>query len=72
MKYSEEIIADFKCENCSNNLFIKQVVVRVREDMIRLGKIVGKIYENYTCKNCGKLKHEIIDIEKYKEKSKDE
>lgn len=63
MKYSEVVILDNICSSCSGTNYIKESIVKIDENLIRIGVIKGKVYDKFSCTKCGKMFFEIKEVD---------
>lgn len=68
--FPEKVELEKECDNCKNKSYLKETIVKVDQNLIRIGIVKGKVYEKLSCEKCGKLIFEVKEVD-YTKRPKD-
>ena len=63
MVSTEIIVLDNICNSCSGTSYLKESLIKIDQDLIKLGVIKGKVYDKFSCNRCGKMFFEIKEVD---------
>lgn len=63
MSFTEIILLDNPCNSCSGTTYLKESLVKVNQNLIKIGVIKGIVYDKFSCNRCGRLFFETKEID---------